>query len=165
VNVNLQVPDIHPLLQPHDSGVCGQTCVAMAAGVSIDAAVAAVGVSSSNDEGGTFADDMVRGLQKLGVKCGQPTEYGRRGSKRLRQLPERAIMGIDGYQQHWVLLWDGFVYDPGIGWPLPVRAYEGFILDMAYSRPHRPPKKNKSRSVRSYWDTAIPIEKPPPAAV
>jgi hypothetical protein len=157
--MNITVPDIVPLFQPDQTGLCGQTVVAMAAGISIDEAVVAVGVSSIMDEGGTYATDLIRGLRKLGVKVGVTRTYPRRPSRRkLRILPKRAILSIaDGTRWgHWVLYWDGFVYDPGIGWPIPIRVYETSIVERAYSRCYDRPQ-DAAKQVIAYWNEVIPI--------
>lgn len=148
--------DTEMVYQPDESGMCGQAVVAMAAGVSLDAATNAVGVSVMRTVG-THYTDLVRGLRRLGVKVGRYVDYTYR-KKALVRVPNFAILSIvDGSAWgHWVLVKDGVVYDPGIGWPLPFWVYETMVVERAYSRRFRA-KGHKHKNVRAYWGEVIPI--------
>lgn len=105
------------ILQPEGSSQCGQTCVAMAASVSLERSIEAVGRS-----GATHTADIVRGLRALGVSCADRLV---RISRKRPNLPRRAIVVIlrpavmyeRRAQSHWMLTWDGKIYDPGGRWP------------------------------------------------
>lgn len=102
------------LLQPEGSSLCGQTCVAMAAGVSLDRAIEVVGHSKN---AGTTTKEIVTALRALGVPCADKLRVV---SRALPVLPKRALLYIGRTQgnkrsevSHWMLTWDGTVYDPG----------------------------------------------------
>lgn len=105
------------ILQPEGSALCGQACVAMAAGVSLERAIDAVG-----HEGGTGTKEVVEALRDLGVCC---ADRLRRISRRRPSWPKRGLIAIGrpatehGHKerQHWMLVWDGVIYDPGGSWP------------------------------------------------
>jgi len=105
--------------QPEGSGLCGQACIAMAAGVSLDRACEVVG---HRKERGTTTREVVRALRTLGVPC---ADRLRRVSRARPHLPKRAIVAIHRPpeenrhrgQWHWMLAWDGVIYDPGASWP------------------------------------------------
>lgn len=88
---------------------CGQACVAMAAGVSIQKVIEALG----NHKGFTSTADIAQLLRHFKLKP--------RIRKRvcLEDLPKRALISYKrrtkrGWLKHghWVLLWDGKEYDP-----------------------------------------------------
>ena len=84
----------------------------MAAGVSLARAEKAVGHS-----GGTTTGDVVRGLRALGVDCAFRL---RRVSRTKPVMPRRAVVLITSRhprREHWMLLWDGEIFDPGQRWP------------------------------------------------
>jgi hypothetical protein len=148
---------ITSLLQPGETGMCGQAVVAMAAGVSLEAATTAIGVSTLR-EAGTDSTDIVRGLRVLKMKPGKCTSYYRRKGK-LKRLPAFAVLSVVDNKTtwgHWVLLKDGFIHDPGIGWPLPIHIYEGMIIERAFSRRYRR-VRDAGKRVRAYWGDVIPI--------
>lgn len=150
-------PDLHPMLQPDQTGMCGQTCVAMIAGCTLPEAALACGTSVLNNEGSSTAS-LVRGLRRLGVKVGKPYTYKGR-KRRVVDWPSFALMSVANNKTNWahaVVLKDGWVYDPGIGWPLPAHVYEMVIVEMAYSRRFRA-KHLKKRAVKAYWSEVIPI--------
>lgn len=94
--------------QPEGSSLCGQCCVAMAAGVSLDRSIEVIGHSK-----GTWTPEIVRALRKFGVVC---EEKCRRVSLK-SSIPERAMLSIKVAGSkggiHWALVWDGLFYDPG----------------------------------------------------
>jgi hypothetical protein len=85
----------------------------MAAGVSLDRAIESVGHAR-----GTSTRDIVRGLRALGVPCYHRL---RRVSLNRPVFPKRAVLAIrDGRgrnEWHWILHWDGQIYDPAGAWP------------------------------------------------
>jgi hypothetical protein len=90
----------------------------MAAGVSLDRAIEAVG---HRLRGGTSTKEVVRGLRALGVPCADRLHVV---SRARHILPKRAILVLHrplGSKRpahwHWILLWDGTIYDPGGRWP------------------------------------------------
>jgi hypothetical protein len=99
--------------QPEGSSLCGQACIAMAADVSLDRAVEAVGHSKPR---GTYTSEVIAALRLLGVGC---ADRLRRVSRQKPVLPARAMLHInnDGGRSHWMLTWDGVIYDPEDRWP------------------------------------------------
>ena len=92
--------------QPVNSKVCGQACVAMARGCTLEEAVGKVGRGWRS----TQTKDLVKGLRDV-FRC--PSRLRKITPK--TPLPARAVVklsfrGKRGW--HWVLWWDGRVYDP-----------------------------------------------------
>lgn len=153
----MKLPDLVPLFQPDKTGLCGQTCIAMVAGVTIDEAVQVVRVTSVGDPG-TSTEQVIAGLKNFGFRLGKVKSYIKK-KKKLEVLPEFAIMSVvDNRTEwgHWVVLKDGFVYDPGIGWPLPVRIYENMLIERAFSRRFSR-TRDKHKNVKAYWGEVIPL--------
>lgn len=114
------------LVQPEGSALCGQACVAMAAGVSLDRAIEAVGHGSPR---GTCTSEVVRALRALGVPC---ADRLRRVGRVKPVLPKRGVLAIHrpagnkrSVHWHWMLTWDGEIYDPGGRWP---EGYDGWRI-------------------------------------
>lgn len=100
--------------QPQGSSLCGQCCVAMAAGVSLDRAVEVVGHARSR---GTYTREIRDALRVLGVGC---ADRCRRVNRDLCNLPRRGIVTIHTKGRrlgHWMLLWDGEMFDPENRYP------------------------------------------------
>jgi hypothetical protein len=106
------------ILQPENSALCGQVCVAMAAGVSVKKAIDVIG-----HEFGTTTADVRDALRGLGIEV---ADRLRTIGKRKGVIPKRAILCIsrkgnkrEGRKErgHWMLAWDGEIYDPGGMWP------------------------------------------------
>lgn len=98
------------IFQPPGSSLCGQTCVAMIAGVSLEESIAAFGKRS-----GTRTKEVVAALRKLGVNCGDPPLMRLREPWRLTNLPETCIvkMHFDGSKTtHWAIWHNKRFYDP-----------------------------------------------------
>lgn len=96
------------ILQPEGSYLCGQTCVAMIAGVTLEKSIAIFGKRS-----GTSTKDVVRALRALGVDCGDGLILARTHKRPPLCM---AVLHFDGiWQTHWTI-WNGdhFV-DPSIG--------------------------------------------------
>ncbi len=105
---------IEHLRQPAGSRLCGQTCVAMVAGVSIDKAVEVIGHTH-----GTRTREISAGLNKLGFLCDSKLKVLSKTKPLLEQLPDLAIVNSRWKAEHrktpgghWVVWHDGRVYDP-----------------------------------------------------
>lgn len=107
------------ILQPPGSNLCGQACVAMAAGVSLARAIAVIGHRS-----GTHTHEVRRALLTLGLK---PAERLKRVSRTKPALPRRGIVAIGKGRKyaHWMLTWNGRIFDPGGRWP---EGYNGWRI-------------------------------------
>lgn len=90
----------------------------MAAGVSIKRATEAVG---HGRKGGTKTRQIVTGLRALGLRC---ADRCRPLGRKKPAFPRRGLLAI--YRQngnrrcarfHWMLTWDGEIYDPAGRWP------------------------------------------------
>ena len=99
--------EIPKLTQPEGSNLCGQTIVAMLAGISLKEAI-----SATNSKGCTNTGDVISALKKYGFRF---------GSERLLRIPknwERPNLCIVHlrFGKHWrghFTLWnDGYFYDP-----------------------------------------------------
>ena len=101
--------EMNLIFQPPGSSLCGQCCVAMAAGISLEESIKVFGHRHA-----TRTKEVAQALNALGIQC---------PSQRLKPLtdrdswPTRAIIKeIYGptrkRKSHWILLWDGKVYDP-----------------------------------------------------
>jgi hypothetical protein len=103
--------------QPNGSSLCGQCCVAMVANVTLKEACAAVGHEKKR---GTTTPEIVAALRKLGVHC---ADRLKRTAKH-RTIPRRAIIATYSKRGsgHWMLAWDGEVFDPEGCYP----NYEGW---------------------------------------
>ena len=108
---------MHLIRQPEGGSLCGQACVAMAAGVTLAAAIRAVGHRLSR---GTYTCELVAAFGVLGVSCATRLKRARHVAG-IPVLPPRAVIAIrrDGNRQrwHWILCWDGLIMDPAGLWP------------------------------------------------
>lgn len=102
------------ITQPPGSSLCGQACVAMIAGISLEESIKIFGHSHSSK-----TKQIIKALKSLGI---YPSERLKRFSQ-LKRWPQRAIIReiykVPGRKQgsfringHFVLLWDGYIYDP-----------------------------------------------------
>lgn len=97
------------LFQPPGSKLCGQTCVAMLAGVTLEESVRVFG-----RKGGTNTKQVAEALGKLGIKSGDRLVR----PKFLDELPSCCIAKIhftDAKNTHWTVYRDGLYYDPAYG--------------------------------------------------
>lgn len=106
------------IIAPEGSNCCGQACVAMAAGVSLDRAIEAVGHKKQR---GTRTKEIIAALHSLGIKTAAKV---RPMSRTKPVLPKRAMVSIctnkvgrEYKLGHWLLYWDGVMYDPRGTWP------------------------------------------------
>jgi hypothetical protein len=98
--------------QPKGSSLCGQACVAMAAGVCLGAAIRAVGHRRS-----TSTREVISALRRLGVGC---ADRCRRISRARPTYPPRALVVVRRDRRrcfHWVYYKDGVFLDPEGEWP------------------------------------------------
>jgi hypothetical protein len=149
-NVPLPRRTLRLLVQPIESETCAMASVAMVAGVTLDEAIAAAGMLGPSH--GTHDPEVKRALARLDVRHGEWVS-ARKGTR--RTIPEFCIATIEDNRSNWahaVAVLDGFVYDPSIGWPLPLRVYEDFIIDGTYRRP----------TSRARWQAFLPILSEPP---
>lgn len=105
---------IKHLRQPPGSRLCGQTCVAMITGVSIDKVVEIIGHTR-----GTRIKELSKGLVKLGYLCDNKLKNLSKKKPILEQLPELAIVNSRWRSEHrktpgghWVVWCNARVYDP-----------------------------------------------------
>jgi hypothetical protein len=108
--------DIRLVTQPDGSSLCGQCCVAMAAGVTLDRAIEALG---HRKDRGTDTREVVAALRSLGVGC---ADRCKRVSRQRPVFPAKAFLavnkpGVITPRCHWMLTWDGKIYDPSNAWP------------------------------------------------
>jgi hypothetical protein len=100
--------------QPIDSSLCGQCCVAMAAGVSLTKAIEAVG---HGRRGGTSTREIIAALRRLGVRS---VDRCHAISRARPEYPRRAllVMRQNGNRRwHWVYYENGQFHDPQGRWP------------------------------------------------
>lgn len=102
--------------QPDGSSLCGQTCVAMAAGVSLERSIEVFG-----SRGATRTKQVIKALRELGLNPIGDKLTRRKGAEKapaygiLKILFER-FNEVDGKiheWSHWALMWDGVLHDPG----------------------------------------------------
>lgn len=94
--------------QPPGSSLCGQTCVAMIAGITLEESISVFGKS-----GETETREVITALNKLGISCGDKLIRVKKGV----DLPPCCIIVLhyDGAPMrhwHWVVYYGGLYYDP-----------------------------------------------------
>ena len=121
---------IVPQFQPVDSSLCGQTCIAMVAGISLGDAIQRVG-----KRGGTTGPDLHKALYRIGIPSSEKMvrlgkqDRVRRKSFDFGALPVRCIAKVRSAgvkKSHWVLVWDRNIYDPYPGY-VPWKYVSGYI--------------------------------------
>lgn len=145
-------------LQPWDSGTCTFAAISMVAGIPLDLAISASNMRACSN-GVALWRDVKSVLKAFGVL------YGGIKSGSSKKIPNFCIafmsdrvISRDFCEDEWahcVTILDGFVYDPSIGWPMPLRVYEDFILKRAYTT-----KANRE----ARWTSFLPILSAPPTA-
>jgi len=107
------------LRQPEDSSLCGQTCVAMIADISLDESIKLFGT-----RGVTTTKMVASVLKKCGFKCSDrltriKSAHEITPSKAATTLPELCIVKIrwldNPNSSHWVIYNSGMFYDPDVG--------------------------------------------------
>ena len=112
------------ITQPNKSYYCGQCCVAMVAGVSLEDAIEVVG-----NKKGTNTKQLHKALTHYGINCGSKNRLKPiRGN--LSLLPHTAILKIKlawkKRNWHWVLKCGDKVYDPSAKIPISIKRYAKF---------------------------------------
>jgi hypothetical protein len=100
---------INHIFQPPNSKLCGQTCVAMIAGITLKESIEAFG----GKKGRTRTKDVVGALRKLGINCGDPPLTRLKGQDK----PDTCIVKLhfDGTTNtHWVIWHEEIFYDPSL---------------------------------------------------
>jgi hypothetical protein len=98
---------IESIQQPEGSSLCGQTCVAMIAGITLEESIEAFG----GKRGATRTTDLVNALRKLGINCGDPPLVRIKG----QLYPDTCIVKLhfnDRKNTHWTVWHKGKFYDP-----------------------------------------------------
>jgi len=100
----------HFVKQPEPSNLCGQSCVAMIAGITLDESIKVFGKRS-----GTYTKDVITALQKLNISCGDKLIRISKTQKKsdfcMVVVRAKKFKRYD----HWVVFKDGQYYDPAIG--------------------------------------------------
>ena len=96
------------LQKPEESSLCGQTCVAMIAGISLEESINAFGT-----RGGTRTKDVVRALTKLGVKCGNKLIKLRSDVQKTEVCISKLHFST-GKHTHWTVWNKNCFFDPGL---------------------------------------------------
>lgn len=92
--------------QPKDSNLCGQACVAMLCGLTLEQAILLVGT-----RGKTHTKPLKKALRAFGVHC---------GDRRVRGMPNKDETALlfwkgGGTKGHWMVWHKGKYYDPVAG--------------------------------------------------
>jgi hypothetical protein len=98
---------INHIFQPPGSSLCGQTCVAMIADITMEESIKAFGGKKAC----TRTKDIITALKKLGIDCGDPPLIRMKG----QELPDNCIVKLrfdDRKNTHWTLWHKGQFYDP-----------------------------------------------------
>jgi hypothetical protein len=121
---------ITPVFQPKGSNMCGQACVAMAAGVSLSTVATIMG------KGPTTGKDLHHALKRFKidssekvVRIGPNSRIWKSTQSRYFDLPARCIAKCRSGNctfSHWILIWDGKTYDPYPG-TVPWQYISGYI--------------------------------------
>jgi hypothetical protein len=110
---------INWIQQPEGSSLCGQTCVAMIAGITLEESIEVFGKRSA-----TRTKDLVAALRKLGIDCGDPPLTRIKGT----MLTRTCIVKLHfDYQTHthWTLWHNGQFYDPDFTGQYTLNCYKG----------------------------------------
>jgi len=103
-----KIDSVEIILQPHD-GLCGQTCIAMLAGVSLDDACEIMHCRDWQASMGKMVDT----LDYLGLAHSDVIQYTQGAEV---ELPKCAIlMEKMGRYSHYLVYYDGTYYDPTMG--------------------------------------------------
>lgn len=97
------------VLQPEGSWLCGQACVAMVAGITLEQSIFTFGKRS-----GTSTKDVVNALKKLGIKCGEKLLLAKSNDR------PRFCMCVLHFKNakstHWTIWNEEYFIDPAIGY-------------------------------------------------
>ena len=111
--------------QPKDSNLCGQACVAMILDITLEDAIKRVG-----KKGKTRTKDIVGAV-------GEVAQEARLVPVRQRPtLPKRALTKVTWTkgQSHWVVFWDGMVFDPSLDQGHDHLSWAAYIADIPGAR-------------------------------
>ena len=112
------------LLQPEGSSLCGQACVAMLAGITLEESIKVFG-----SRAGTSTKQVVEALRSLGVKCADGLT--RITKSRGKSEACMVVQHFDGAKHtHWVVYLNGLYYDPSIGIIFP--GYPDFVRETSF---------------------------------
>lgn len=102
------VNSIGLIKQPEGSKLCGQTCVAMVTGCSLDESIAAIG-----HKRGTCWSELRDAIIHFGCQADQKLTR----VKSLAEMPELCIARVywDRKQSHWIVRFGVHVFDPVFG--------------------------------------------------
>lgn len=121
------------MYQPDNSSLCGQTCVAMLAGIPLEDSIKVFG-----SRGRTRTKQVAAALRSMGFECDDKLQR-LTANVRATERPNLALIKLQVQQGgrtwgHWAILADGQYYDPSLGivdsyaWPeikitafLPIR--------------------------------------------
>jgi len=101
------------ILQPPSSSLCGQACVAMAAGITLEESIRVFGHKHK-----TKTKELIRVLRSRHIFTGDKLKrFPQYTAWSFSLNPHRAIIKeiygpIRKRKSHWILLWDGHIYDP-----------------------------------------------------
>lgn len=96
------------ILQPEGSWLCGQTCVAMLAGITLEESIAVFGKRSS-----TSTKDVIRALRSLGISCGDSLISLKKQAKTPVCMVVLHFAGVK--YTHWTVYHNDLYYDPACG--------------------------------------------------
>lgn len=104
------------ITQPPNSNLCGQTCVAMLAGITLEESIEVFGTS-----GPTRTKDLIRALTKLGFKTDKklglaPRKHIKGWCSKVVSI-QKMVVQEKPRRTHWVLSIYGLIVDPS---PYPV---------------------------------------------
>lgn len=106
--------------QPKNSWLCGETCIAMLSGKSLDEICSMIG---KKKEKGTKTKTLVTILRRLGYDV--PNRLICCSTQPLFAIAKQPLHGKNG-NWHWVLIWNGKKYDPSGKHPhydMPLSSY------------------------------------------
>lgn len=96
------------IMQPPGSWLCGQTCVAMIAGITLEQSIRIFGKRS-----GTTTKQVIRALRETGIECGDILIRARNHERPAFCM---AVVHFRGERYtHWTIWKNGRYYDPAIG--------------------------------------------------
>lgn len=115
--------NVRHVRQGKNDFMCGQCCISMITGQDVQEIVELMGTDD-----GTTGEEVSKALRHLGIRCSEERKL-----KKGEALPRRAILHMSGLTRrgtrdkrwggHWVLLWDGIIYDPDEKEPMGVHWY------------------------------------------
>lgn len=110
--------EIRLLTQDDGSSTCGQHCLAMISGKTVDEVCKLIG-----RKGGTRTVDMVKGLRILGFECDTKLRPLKQTLSGTVLLHIRFYNTTKSYWGHWALYHNRTVYDPGRLVPYNLSSY------------------------------------------